>query len=326
MAPPGVRPSPFGIALILTLVVVTGIYLSTGNNTHTTSLRSLLIASIDVAEKGGDKVREIRERDSDLEADSKGDTKEGAKMLVTEGDFASNRAMVYPLKKAFPNVNIVSEERDEVVDDADIVPVKSTNAEVDRLVIGDEVVNVKDITVWIDPLDATQEYSEKLTKYVTTMVCIAVRGRPVIGVIHKPFERKTYWAWVKHGTNVDVFPNENIDDAIIVSRSHAGSVSDVARQAFGDGATVIPAGGAGYKTMALFNGEATVYVHTTLIKKWDICAGNAILDAMGGSMTSLYGANIDYTDHEVKNEGGVLAARVNHAAYLDKLGDILKGA
>ena len=27
------------------------------------------------------------------------------------------------------------------------------------------------------------------------MVCIAVRGVPVVGVIHKPFENKTAWGW-----------------------------------------------------------------------------------------------------------------------------------
>jgi inositol monophosphatase 3 len=37
------------------------------------------------------------------------------------------------------------------------------------------------------------------------MVCVAVKGVPVIGVIHYPFgEAKTYWAWVGTGTSTDL--------------------------------------------------------------------------------------------------------------------------
>lgn len=28
------------------------------------------------------------------------------------------------------------------------------------------------------------------------MICVAVKGDPVIGVVHFPFSKQTYWAWI----------------------------------------------------------------------------------------------------------------------------------
>lgn len=55
----------------------------------------------------------------------------------------------------------------------------------------------------------------------------------------------TVWGWVNHGTNVAEQRVNEKEVKIIVSRSHAGEVKNVALDAFGKDAQVIPAGGAG---------------------------------------------------------------------------------
>lgn len=271
---------------------------------------------------------------------SKGKTREGANNPVTDGDMLSHRAMYYGLVKAFPKVSVISEEHDPQPIDMNTIKMASfKDPEVDKIVTDDLLVPVDEIDVWIDPLDATQEYTENLLHYVTTMVCVAVRGKPVMGVIHKPFDDVTAWGWagpdlVSPVVSADVEKNHPKDhrdlslSRIIVSRSHSGRVHDVAEEAFGEKATVTPAGGAGYKSWEVLKGNQDAYVHVTLIKKWDICAGDAILRALGGKLTTLAGEDVDYSGrpaHE-KNEGGVLATMHDHNAYLDALKDAIKSS
>ena len=63
----------------------------------------------------------------------------------------------------------------------------------------------------------------------------------------------------------------------------------------GEKAKIIKAGGAGYKIVELFNGGAETYYHSGKIKKWDICAGEAIIKSTCyGKMTDMNGDSIDY--------------------------------
>ena len=50
---------------------------------------------------------------------------------------------------------------------------------------------------------------ENLLQYVTTMVCVAVKGKPTIGVIHKPFENLTVWGWVGQGVSKNLKVSSN---------------------------------------------------------------------------------------------------------------------
>ena len=48
------------------------------------------------------------------------------------------------------------------------------NSLLHRILVSDELIPAESITVWIDPLDATKEYTEGLKQYVTTMVGIGL--------------------------------------------------------------------------------------------------------------------------------------------------------
>ncbi|MBN3324821.1 IMPA3 monophosphatase, partial [Atractosteus spatula] len=334
MAPMGIRLSPLGVAVfcLLGLGVIYHLYagvissrIAAFRQGRAVDLRELLAVSVEAAAVGGREVKRVREQNA-LEEKSKGKTREGAKEMLTLGDLYSHRKMYHLIKSTFPFVKVNSEEHDDVADQESAVWDHVIPEDIRHKITESREVPAESITVWIDPLDATQEYTEGLRQYVTTMVCVAVDGEPVIGVIHNPFTGYTAWAMVGGGSNVNARPSYNTQSPrIIVSRSHAGKVKPFIQEAFGNDTVILPAGGAGYKVLSLLDvpGEkyekADVYVHVTYIKKWDICAGNAILKALGGHMTTLKGEEIDYAGSEA-NEGGLLASLlVNHKALVEKL-------
>lgn len=169
------------------------------------------------------------------------------------------------------------------------------------------------------------------------MVCVAIRGEPVIGIIHNPFSQKTFWAWkdtAVSNTLRKVYDEKVSKMAapknpkIVVSRSHSGDVKNMVKIAFGDNTPVWSAGGAGYKVLEVVFGNATNYVHLTNIKKWDLCAGHAILSALNGQMTTLKNQPITYErDPETfVNKDGVIASLRNHNYYAGKIRDYLQQA
>tara|TARA_B110001450_G_scaffold173862_1_gene162215 strand:+ start:8035 stop:9813 length:1779 start_codon:yes stop_codon:yes gene_type:complete len=158
-----------------------------------------------------------------------------------------------------------------------------------------------DVVTWVDPLDATQEYTEGLTEYVSIMACLTEHGRPRAGIIHFPFRNET-WAVVDNqiilrGSNTHAPP-----ETVIVSRSHTGDVAS-----YVNGYSVLAAGGSGYKSVEVLKGHAKVYLHTTKIKTWDICAADALIHAMNGTFVEWSTGNLfNYTTNLQTN--GIFAS------------------
>lgn len=295
------------------------------------SLKHLLAAAIRAAELGGHHVVDVHNQIT-FDVESKGKTKEGENDPVTAADYRSHCAMYNSLKNAFPGATVISEEASKDCDTIVVPDLSNPFSNLKEYDIGEDVENIEDVTIWIDPLDATKEFTENLLHYVTTMVCIAVKGKPIIGVIYKPFEtkkdRSLYWTWTGHGASQNLQnlpqPETNESPILIVSRSHAGQVNNASQIAFGKNVEIITAAGAGYKFLEVAVGNATAYVHMTAIKKWDICPGIAIVSALGGKTTSLFGGkaiNFAAGDSKVLTSG-LLATMTDHIWYLDKFSNV----
>ncbi|XP_061112351.1 inositol monophosphatase 3-like [Conger conger] len=334
MAPMGIRLSPLGVVVFCLLGVGVIYHLYAGvissriaalRQHRTVDLRELLALSVEAALQGGREVRRVREEN--VFEKSKGKAKDGANERLTMANLCSHKKMYHLIKNTFPYLQVNAEQHPRV--GAEETGAWSRVIPADLQPIGEgRAVAADDITVWIDPLDAAHEYSENLQKYVTTMVCVAVNGIPIIGVIHKPFTDYTAWALVGSGANVRARSSYSArSPRVIVSRSHEGRATRFIQTALGNHTQVHSAGGAGYKVLALLDPpveqqeRADVYLHITYIQKRDVCAGNAILRALGGHMTSLKGEQIDYSHSAgAANHGGVLASvGLDHLALLAKL-------
>ena len=80
--------------------------------------------------------------------------------------------------------------------------------------------------------------------------------------------------------------------------------------------------------MLLLEGKAHAYVFASKgCKRWDTCAPEAVLHAIGGTLTDLHGKRYSYnskTNHS--NTGGVLATAPDqqHQWYLERIPNEIK--
>jgi len=266
-------------------------------------LSMLISASVEFSHKAGDLINEIH-RNSSLQITSKGKTDEGVNDPLTIADLRSHQLLVNSLSALIPRHRIHSEEKDSE-DSAQSNGLKPSFSFLNGFDGVDSYrAPIDELDLWIDPLDATQEFTEsvdmnnsedkrkRLLDYVSVMICIARKGRPIGGVIHFPSSKQTVWGMIDVGSGGFNHAQEDKSKTMIVSRSHPGTVKELQSVLGMD--RVVQAGGAGYKVTQLLMGNADLYVHRTRIKKWDFCAGDAVLRSAGGRMSDWWGSSFSY--------------------------------
>ncbi|XP_053737961.1 3'(2'),5'-bisphosphate nucleotidase 1 isoform X3 [Synchiropus splendidus] len=288
----------------------------------------LVASAFSVAERAGEIVRKV------LHSGELGIVeKTGANDLQTLADRLAQQSICASLARRFPKVTIIGEEdlpseevSEDLIESGQSEEILQKTCPVELSGITEE-----ELVVWVDPLDGTKEYTEGLLDNVTVLIGIAHAGRAIAGVINQPFFNyqlgpgahlgRTLWGMPglgAFGFQLQEAPGDR--RVVTTTRSHSNKVVTDCVEAM-EPHQVVRVGGAGNKIIQLIEGRATAYVFASPgCKKWDTCAPEAILHAVGGKLTDMHNRPYRYhADVKHMNSTGVLATLRHHEDYASRV-------
>ena len=166
-------------------------------------MQRILSSAIPIIRRAGEVARRIQ-RLGNLKVVDK-----GVNDFQTAADRLAQACIVRSLHRSFPNLKIVAEE------DLDYEHMDFAEAERElgiSLLVNEtdpsplshklpselEAIREEELIVFVDPLDATTEYTQAFTRndpsllhHVTVLVGIAYRGRALAGIVYEPFGERS---------------------------------------------------------------------------------------------------------------------------------------
>jgi len=218
-----------------------------------------------LALEAGDKIMEIYDAD-DFEVKLKSD-----ESPVTEADEAADAIISAGLRKAFPEVTLVTEEQVE-----------------------SHGLTAKNFLI-VDPLDGTKEFINRRGDF-TVNIAYVEDGVPVRGVVYAPAKGRLFYT-KPSGESVEElgsFDKEAIGSItpMSVSTPNNDALMIVASKSHRDQATEdyinkynvkdSKSAGSSLKFCLVATGEADIYPRVGRTMEWDTAAGHAVLHGSGG--------------------------------------------
>jgi 3'(2'), 5'-bisphosphate nucleotidase len=169
----------------------------------------------------------------------------------------------------------------------------------------------------VDPLDGTKEFLRRNGEF-TVNIALIEGDRPVLGVVHVPALGETFaaagagTATRQRGdaapTPIAARPVPRRGAVVVHSRSHESSEKLAAYLATLEAPTTRLSGSA-IKFGLIAAGEADLYPRFGPTMEWDTAAGQAVLEAAGGSVTTPEGAPFRYGKPGCLNAGFLARGR-----------------
>ena len=215
--------------------------------------------------EAGDIIMEIYNSD-DFEVKSKSDDSP-----VTAADEAADAHISEGLRKAFPDVALVTEEQ------ADSHSVSATTFLI------------------VDPLDGTKEFIHRRGDF-TVNIAYVEEGAPRRGVVYAPAKSRLFYTNAAGvsveevgaldkdsiGTTIPISVSapDNKGLMVVASKSHRDQATDdyINKYAVND----MKSAGSSLKFCLVATGEADIYPRVGRTMEWDTAAGHAVLTGAGG--------------------------------------------
>lgn len=229
----------------------------------------LLQQITDLSIQAGAAIRTIYAQDFKVE--TKGDGSP-----VTEADRACEAIILEGLSNITPEIPVLAEE---AASDGDISEIGKT--------LGNEFYLV-------DPLDGTREFANRTGEF-TVNIALCRKGYPVMGVVYAPELETVYYGLAGHGAfkakvdgaslkpeSIAVRKPPSSGLIAVASRSHRSPETETLLKEMNVEDFV--AAGSSLKFCLVAEGKADIYPRLGRTMEWDTAAGQAVLEAAGGSV------------------------------------------
>ena len=205
---------------------------------------------------------------------------------VTKADKFADKLICDDLSNKFPEIMCISEESN----------------------IDKKINKLDDIFFLIDPLDGTKEFIEKNDEF-TVNIALIIKNKAKLGVIYAPAKKILFYTDIKQNSyqidikdeakNIDFknskkiqVSNSKSELTVVTSRSHNNYKTEKYMQK--NKIINKKVCGSSLKFCLIANGSVDIYPRYGPTYEWDTAAGQAILQAAGGSVKELNGSELLY--------------------------------
>ncbi|MFZ4451216.1 3'(2'),5'-bisphosphate nucleotidase CysQ [Salibacterium aidingense] len=225
---------------------------------------------------------------------------------LTIADQKAHQLIADVLRDAFPDIPVLSEEGKQL-------PFPERAAWKDLFLV--------------DPLDGTKEFIKKNDEF-TVNIALVKQGAPVFGVIYAPAldllyigevgegslkveqasvtakEIREGESWFSHGTRLPEQEPQQNKARVVASRSHMSEETEAfiekLKKEYDSVDTV--SSGSSLKLCLIAEGAADIYPRFAPTMEWDTGAGQAIIEAAGGTVhTTDSSKNLTYNKENLRN-------------------------